>query len=133
MHLELTNVCGGISSPLESSSSLTVLPDLRMFKSRKNTSRVMYLLTRLCIYLICTSAGTLFLFELNNLYVNNSTLMIMIIMIYHILFSILVKEALSKFRRLSPESAWQMICFSQHSSERGTFCLCDTHLRFTKS
>lgn len=52
----------------------------------------MYLLTQLCVYLICTSAGTLLLFELNNLYVNNSTLMIMIIMIYHILFSIPVKQ-----------------------------------------
>ena len=100
---------------------------------KKNTSRVMYLLTQLCVYLICTSAGTLLLFELDNLYVNNSTLMIMILMIYHTLFSIPVRETLSKFRRSSPESAWQMICFYQYSSERGTFCLCDTHLRFTKS
>ena len=91
----------------------------------------MYLLTQLCIYLICTSAGTLL--ESNDLYVNYSTLMIMITMIYHILFSILVKENLSKFRRLSPESARQMIYFCQYSRERGTFCLCDTCSGFTKS
>lgn len=40
--------------------------------------------------------------------------MITIIMIYHVLFSILIKETLSKFRRLSPESALQVICFCQH-------------------
>lgn len=95
-------------------------------------TQVMYLLTQLCVTLICTSAR-IWLFESNDLCVNYSALMITIIMIYHVLFSILIKETLSKFRRLSPESALQMIYFCQHPSERETFCLCDMHWRFTKS
>lgn len=59
--------------------------------------------------------------------------MFMIIMIYHIFFSISIKETLLKFRRLSPGSALQVIYFCQYSSERGTFCFCDTRWRFTKS
>lgn len=58
----------------------------------RNITYLMCLLTLLCISWICTSAGIWLLFESNDLYVNYSTLMIMIIMIYHILFSILIKD-----------------------------------------
>lgn len=59
--------------------------------------------------------------------------MITIIMIYYVLFSILIKETLSKCRRVSPDSALQVFYFCQYSSERETSYLCDMPQRFTKS
>lgn len=47
------------------------------------------------------------------------------IMIHHIVFSILIKETLSKLRRSSAGTALQMIYFCQYSSEKWIFCLWD--------
>lgn len=77
-------------------------------------------------------SGDMAFFFLSQMICMLTTLMMTMIMIYYVLFSILIKETLSKFRRLSPDSALQVLYFCQYSSQREIFCLCDMSWRFTK-